>query len=137
MIRLAQHDDIARLIEIRAAVRENRLRDPSRVSIADYRWFIDNPGIFVWEEQGFIVGFSAADPRNGSIWALFMDHAYENRSYAQSLFQRSVAVLRSAGWKRMRLTTSPGTRAETFYRRAGWKITGVEEDQLVFELWTD
>jgi hypothetical protein len=42
--------------------------------------FIDNPGIFVWEEDGGIVGFSAADPRNGSIFALFVDEAYEGRA---------------------------------------------------------
>ena len=62
MIRNARESDIPRLVEIRAAVRENQLRDASRVTFADYQWFIANPGIFVWEEGGRIVGFSAADP---------------------------------------------------------------------------
>jgi len=26
------------------------------------RWFVDNPGIFLWVEDSKIVGFSAADP---------------------------------------------------------------------------
>jgi hypothetical protein len=34
-------------MEIRAGVRENKLRDPSRVTIEDVCWFVDNPGIFV------------------------------------------------------------------------------------------
>jgi hypothetical protein len=69
LIRKATRVDVPRIMEIRAAVRENKLRDPSRVTVEDVYWFIDNPGIFVWEGDGGIVGFSAADPRNGSIFA--------------------------------------------------------------------
>ena len=133
MIRNARESDILRLMEIRAAVRENPLRDASRVTLADYQWFIVNPGIFVWEEGGRIVGVSAADPRDGSIWALFLDQAYEGRGIAQLLFKRACLVLRNAGYKRMWLTTSAGTRAEKFYRKAGWVVVGVEGDQLRLE----
>jgi len=48
LIRKAAGADIPRLMQIRNGVRENALRDPSRVTMEDYRWFIDNPGIFVW-----------------------------------------------------------------------------------------
>ena len=132
-IRKASRDDIPRLKEIRDTVRENKLGDPSRVTIAHYEWFIDNPGIFVWEEDGKIAGFSEADPRDGSICALFMDEAYEGRGIAQALFERACDVLRAAGYSRMWLTTDPGTRAERFYRRAGWDVTGVRNGELVFE----
>lgn len=43
VIRNADRADIPRLKEIRDTVRENRLRDPSRVTMDHYRWFIDNP----------------------------------------------------------------------------------------------
>lgn len=134
MIRTANESDIPRLVEIRGAVRENRLRDPSRVSLDDYRWFIENPGVFVWEDDGCIVGFSAADPRDGSIWALFLDQAHEGRGVAHRLLERACAVLKHAGCNRVWLQTSPGTRAERFYRRHGWQVVGVDDDQLVFEL---
>jgi GNAT superfamily N-acetyltransferase len=133
MIRRATEADIPRIVEIRGAVRENKLRDPSRVTLADIRWFIEHPGIFVWEQDGDIVGFSAADPRDGSIWALFMDGAYEGRGIGQRLFERACAVLERAGCPRLWLTTSPGTRAEKFYRDAGWQVAATEGDQLVFE----
>jgi GNAT superfamily N-acetyltransferase len=133
MIRNARRADIPRLKDIRAGVRENKLGDPSRVTIEDYHWFIDNPGIFVWEENGKIVGFSAADPRDGSIWALFMHEAYEGRGIAQALFERACNVLRDAHCSRMWLTTDPGTRAERFYRRAGWRVTGSRAGEVVFE----
>ena len=133
MIRRATEIDIPRLIEIRGAVVENKLLDPSKVTVDDYLWFVANPGIFVCEEDGLVVGFSAADPRDGSIWALFMDHAYEGRGLARLLFERASAVLTHAGFQRKWLTTAPGTRAEKFYRKAGWKVAGSEGDQLLFE----
>jgi GNAT superfamily N-acetyltransferase len=133
LIRRASRDDIPRVREIHAAVRENRLRDPSRVTVEDLCWFIDNPGIFVWVADGQIVGFSAADPRDGSIYALFIDEAYEGRGIARALFERACKVLTEAGCSRMWLTTWPGTRAETFYRKAGWRVTGTDDGNLVFE----
>ena len=133
MIRKASRADIPRLKEIRDGVRENKLRDPSRVTHEDYCWFVDNSGTFVWEEKGEIAGFSEADPRDGNIRALFMDEAYEGRGIGQALFERACAVLVSAGCTRLWLTTSPGTRAERFYRRAGWRVTGSRDGELVFE----
>ena len=134
MIRNANESDIPRIFEIRGVVHENKLRDPSRVTIEHLRWFIANPGIFVWDEDGRIAGFSIADPRDGSICALFIDPVYEGRGFGRRLFDRACSVLRRTGWKRMWLTTSPGTRAEKFYLKAGWKVTGLEGDQLVFEI---
>jgi GNAT superfamily N-acetyltransferase len=137
MIRNANESDIPRIFEIRGAVHENKLRNPSRVTIEDLRWFIANPGIFVWDQDGRVAGFSIADPRNGSICALFIDPVYERRGYGRRLFERACAVLKTAGCERIWLTTSPGTRAEKFYLKAGWKVTGVEGDQLVFEAQSD
>jgi ribosomal protein S18 acetylase RimI-like enzyme len=124
-------------MEIRAGVRENKLRDPSRVTIEDVCWFVDNPGIFVSEAGGKIVGFSASDPRNGSIFALFVEEDYEGRGIGQALFERACGVLVEARSPRMWLTTWPGTRAEQFYRRAGWRVVGTDDGNLVFERETE
>jgi GNAT superfamily N-acetyltransferase len=133
LIRRATRDDVPRIMEIRAGVRENRLRDPSRVTVEDVCWFVDNPGIFVWIEDGKIVGFSAGDPRNGNIYALFVEQPYEGRGIARALFERACNILIEAGCPRMWLTTWPGTRAERFYRKAGWYVTGTSDGNLVFE----
>jgi GNAT superfamily N-acetyltransferase len=133
MIRRADRRDIARILEIRAGVRENRLRDPSHVTVEDVRWFVDHPGIFVWEEDNKIVGFSGADPRNGSIFALFVEEGYEHRGIGKALFERACKVLDESKFPRMWLTTCPGTRAERFYRSAGWQVTGTDDGNLVFE----
>jgi GNAT superfamily N-acetyltransferase len=133
LIRRASRADIPRIMEIRGAVRENRLRDPSRVKVEDVWWYVDNPGIFVWIEDRRIVGFSAADPRNGNIFALFVEEAYEGRGIGRALFERACEVLIDARCPRMWLTTWPGTRAEGFYRKAGWQVTGTDDGNLVFE----
>ena len=99
----------------------------------DVSWFVDNPGIFLWEEDGSIVGSSASDPRNGNIFALFVEERYERRGIGKALFERACKVLVDAGCTRMWLTTWPGTRAERFYREAGWRVTGVDDGNLVFE----
>ena len=133
MIRRATSDDIPRIMEIRAGVRENRLRDPSRVTVDHVRWYVDNPGIFVWIEDQRVVGFSAADPRNGNVWALFVDESCEGRGIGRALLERATDVLDEAGCARVWLTTWPGTRAEGFYRAAGWRVAGEEEGNLIFE----
>ena len=56
-IRRARLEERPRITEIRLAVRENQLLDPLRVTDADYQWFSENPGIWVWEESGQILGF--------------------------------------------------------------------------------
>jgi len=133
LIRKATRHDVPRIMEIRAGVRENRLRDPSRVTMEEVFWFIDNPGIFLWEENGCIAGFSASDPRTGNIFALFVDERYERRGIGKALFERACNVLMDAGCTRMWLTTWPGTRAERFYRKAGWRVTGIDNGNLIFE----
>ncbi len=93
MIRKATQGDVARIFEIRTNVRENRLDDPPQVTVDDVRSFIADTGMFVWEDAGQVVGCSAADPRDGSIWALFVDPAYEGRGIGRALFERACAVL--------------------------------------------
>ena len=119
-LRAARLEDIPRLIEIRAAVRENRL-----VSMAigpdDYRPYIEDARCWVAETGGAVQAFAALDAATASIWALFVDPAYEGRGLGRALFDRLVAEARRRGLTALRLETAAGTRAERFYLRAGWK----------------
>jgi GNAT superfamily N-acetyltransferase len=132
-IRRARHDERSRIAEIRFAVRENQLGDPTLVTADDYAWFTKHPGIWVWEEDGQILGFSAGDPRDGTIWALFVDPSHERRGIGRALFEAACDTLRRAGHRTAMLTTDPGTRAERFYRAAGWKVVGNNtKGELIF-----
>ncbi len=127
--------DIPRLVEIRAAVRENILSDPGSVTTADIQWFIDNSAIWTWVEDGQIHGFSAGDPQDGTIFALFVDPNWEGRGIGQALLALACATLRKAGHKTITLGTEPATRAERFYRRNGWTSVGNKSNgEILFRL---
>jgi GNAT superfamily N-acetyltransferase len=126
-IRRATDADRERISEIRSSVKENILRDRSRVTYDMITWFIENPGIWLWEENGKVLGFSAADTRDGTIFALFIDPGHEGRGIGRTLFARALESLREAGHTTGSLTTPSGSRADRFYQRAGWKAVGTTE----------
>jgi ribosomal protein S18 acetylase RimI-like enzyme len=70
-------------------------------------------------EDGVIQGFAAGDPRDGSIFALFVDPAHEGRGIGRALLALACGTLRAAGFATATLSTEPGTRAERFYRTNG------------------
>ena len=133
MIRRAVATDIPAMMQIRQAVRENRLVDPGSVTAEDYAGFITHSEIWVWTEQGRILGFAAGDTRDGGIWALFVAPGHEGRGIGRALLARACGTLRDAGFARATLSTTEGTRAEGFYRADGWRATGRNaRDELVF-----
>ena len=133
MIRKAERSDIPRIFEIRAAVRENRLSNPELVTPADCEWFIDNSAFWLWIEDDEIQGFSAADPRDGTIFALFVHPDYEGRGIGRKLIPLACETLKDTDHHSAELTTDAGTRAEMFYRRDGWVEIGRQDDgQIIF-----
>lgn len=120
-------------MDLRASVQENRLSDPTSVTIADYIWFIDHAAIHVWEYDTCIRGLSAGDPRDGSIWALFVDPAFEGIGIGQALIELACMTLRQAGHRTATLSTDAPTRAERFYLRNGWTPQGRNaKGELIF-----
>lgn len=133
MIRIATRADLPRITEIRTAVRENVLSRPEKITAA-VEHLIDRDSFWVFEEAGSILGFSSADPRDGSIFALFIDPAYEGRGAGQALLAAACASLARAGHAAACLTTDQGTRAERFYRLDGWTEVGRTDDgELIFQ----
>jgi GNAT superfamily N-acetyltransferase len=135
MLRRAVEADVPRIREIRDGVRENILSDPSRVTEADIAWFLDHGPIWVWEEaNGAVAGFSAGDPRDGWVWALFVAPGYEGKGIGRALLKAACDRLREAGHNIATLSTEPGTRAERHYRADGWTTTGSSErGEIVFQ----
>ncbi|MBL0897710.1 MAG: GNAT family N-acetyltransferase [Reyranella sp.] len=134
MIRKATAADRPRIYEVRMAVRENTLGDASRAKVDEVAaWIFANGTFWVWEEAGAVQGFAVADPRDGTIFGLFIHPDYEGRGIARALLPLACADLAAAGHAVATLTTGPGTRAEAFYRRNGWRETGRQDDgQIIF-----
>jgi GNAT superfamily N-acetyltransferase len=119
-IRRAIQGDVARIMEIRHSVRENRLSDPNLVTGKDCAEFIERSEIWVWEEDGIVQAFAAGDIRDGWIWALFVAPEYEGRGIGKALLSMACETLRNAGYTVANLSTAAGTRAERFYMENGW-----------------
>ncbi|MEZ5429002.1 MAG: GNAT family N-acetyltransferase [Pyrinomonadaceae bacterium] len=135
-LRPARRGDVSAMHRVRMAVRENRLNSLV-LTEADYLEAIEGPGCCGWvaEADGQIVGFACGSAESGNIWALFVDPEHEGRGFGRRLHDALVARLWSDGAKRLWLTTAPGTRAEGFYRKAGWQCRGsARNGELRFEL---
>lgn len=128
LIRQAETAEIDRLIWIRGAVRENRLSDPASVTRADYAWFVGKGLVWVAEVEGLVAGFSAGDPRDGTIWALFVDPAFEGSGLGARLLDRACADVKAGGFDTVTLSTDPGTKAARLYQRLGWRNEGQLSD---------
>ncbi len=133
MIRIAGRADLPRINEIRMAVQENVLSRPEKI-VATVAHLIDRDGFWVFEEAGAILGFSSADPRDGSIFALFIDPAHEGRGIGRELIAAACASLAKDGHAVANLSTEEGTRAERFYRENGWTDVGRTGDgEVMFQ----
>jgi len=121
-IRRAIQGDVARIMEIRHSVRENRLSDPNLVTGKDCAEFIGRSEMWVWEEDGIVQAFAAGDIRDGWIWALFVAPEYEGRGIGKALLSMACETLRNAGYAVAKLSTAAGTRAERFYMENGWTL---------------
>lgn len=134
MIRKATVADRLRIAEVRNAVRENRL-NPANADRVDCTadWIFQNGTFWVWKQDGAVQGFSVADPRDGTVFGLFVHPDYEGRGIARALLPFACEDLRIAGHTVATLTTDPSSRAERFYRADGWSETGRQDDgQIVF-----
>jgi GNAT superfamily N-acetyltransferase len=135
-LRFALITDIAAMHAVRMSVRENRLSDPTRVTEDDYRRFIEERGCgWVYDSDNEIVGFGVVDLVDRNIWALFVDPQHEGKGIGSALLNAMVDHAFKKGSEPLWLTTSPGTRAERFYRQSGWREAGIAADgELRFEL---
>lgn len=134
-IRIASEADIAEMHRIRTRVRENRLLDAAAVQPEDYRSFLNERGCgWVAEIDGQIIGFAIADLARANIWVLFVAPEAEERGVGRALHDRMILWLFSAGAERIWLSTDAATRAERFYKAAGWQYAGDARGEARYEL---
>jgi GNAT superfamily N-acetyltransferase len=82
-----------------------------------------------------MIGFSIADLKDHNIWALFVHPDFENQGVGRKLHDLMLNWYFSQTDRTVWLGTSPNTRAETFYKKAGWKIVGKHgKGEIKFEM---
>ena len=128
--------DIPQIQVVRNAVTENTLSDPALVPDKDIEDYIVNRGKgWVGEIDKTIVGFAIVSVTDNNVWALFIQPGYDKMGMGKKLhdimmdwyFEQTNATI----W----LSTGPGTRAEQFYRKAGWLEVGIYgKGEIKFEM---
>jgi GNAT superfamily N-acetyltransferase len=82
-------------------------------------------GVFVAEDGGALVGFSAILPRDGGdteLDALFVEPDRQRRGIGRMLVEHCVQVARVGGSSALHVVGNP--HAEQFYLACGFKIVG-------------
>jgi GNAT superfamily N-acetyltransferase len=134
-IREAGVKDIEALSAIRLAVKENVLHNPALVTHKDYVDYLTVHGKgWLAEIYGVIAGFAIAGLEHNNIWALFVHPDFEKNGVGKQLHHTMMNWYFSQTDKPVWLTTAPGTRADAFYRKAGWKDVGMSGNEVKFEL---
>jgi GNAT superfamily N-acetyltransferase len=135
-IRTAKPTDISQIQFVRNAVTENTLSDPALVSDADCLKFITQRGKgWVCEIDQTIVGFAIVDMQESNIWALFLHPDYEKRGIGRQLHDTMLDWYFGQTDQTIWLGTSPKTRAEAFYIKAGWTEIGMHcHNEIKFEM---
>jgi len=135
-LRIALDTDIDDLFRIRTSVRDNHLSVeqmaelgithdtlPAMLTGAGRGW--------VAEQQGQVVAFSMADAEDATIFAVFVDPAFEGHGLGKRLTQAAEEWLFAQGCTEIWLNTDNNrdVRANGFYRHLGWIEEGPAEDE--------
>ena len=136
IFREATTEDIKQIQVVRNAVKENMLSDPNLVTDRDCEDFINKRGKgWVCEIENRIVGFAIADLKDNNIWALFIDPEFEKKGIGQTLHKIMLDWYFKQTKATVWLGTAFNTRAEKFYRKAGWKEVGLHGfKEIKFEM---
>jgi GNAT superfamily N-acetyltransferase len=119
------------------AVRENVLSNPNLVTEKDYVEMLENGGKgWVCFSGAALAGFAMVDLSKRNIWALFVHPGFENQGIGRRLQQWMLDwSFAQKDIENLWLTTAPGTRAEQFYQKSGWKKTGITSTgEIRFEM---
>ena len=137
--REAHINDIPDIQRVRHSVKENVLSDPGLVTDKDCERYLTVRGKgWVCEIDNAIVGFAIADLEDHNIWALFVSPEHERKGIGKKLHDIMLDWYFSHTAEKVWLSTSANTRAEIFYRKAGWKETAKQyNDEIRFEMTFD
>jgi GNAT superfamily N-acetyltransferase len=142
LIREANINDVRQIQFVRNSVNENKLSNPNLVTDEDCIEYITQRGKgWVCEADGKIVGFSIADLKENNIWALFLHPEFERKGIGKQLHDVMMNWYFSQTKSPVWLSTAPGTRAEHFYKKAGWTEIGTHgkgeiKFEMTFENWS-
>ena len=136
VFREARVTDIPQIQVVRTSVKENALSNPALISDKDCENYLRHRGKgWVCEIDGRIVGFAIADLVDHNVWALFVQPGFDKNGIGKKLHDDMLNWYFSRTDSTIWLSTAPDTRAEKFYRKAGWEEVGTYgKGEIKFEM---
>jgi len=136
LFREARITDIPQIQVVRNSVKENMLSNSALVTDNDCENYLVNRGKgWVCEIDGRIVGFAIADLLDHNVWALFVQPGFDKKGIGRKLHDDMLDWYFSQADSTIWLSTAANTRAEKFYRKAGWKEVGIHgKGEIKFEM---
>jgi GNAT superfamily N-acetyltransferase len=115
------------------------LSDPAIVPDKDVEDYILRRGKgWVCEIENRVLGFSIISVVDHNVWALFVHPDFEKLGIGKQLHDLMMDWYFSKTHDPVWLGTAPGTRAESFYHKAGWTANGLHGSKEVkFEMTED
>ena len=133
--RQAIPEDIPQIQIVRNSVKENQLSNPNLIPDELVEEFITKRGKgFVCEIDDKIVGFSIVNFVENNVWALFLLQEFEGKGIGKKIHQLMLDEYFSKTKETIWLSTEANSRAETFYKKQGWKNAGLHGNEVKFEM---
>ena len=93
---------------------------------------------WVCEINHCVIAFAVADVIENNVWALFVDPEHEQKGIGRKLHDDMLDWYFDKTDTTIWLGTAPNTRAEKFYRKAGWVQVGQHgKGEIKFEMSKD
>ncbi len=136
IFRAAQISDIKQIQLVRNSVTENVLSNPDLVKDQDCEEYLTVRGKgWICEIDNRIIGFAIADLKENNIWALFVDPEFEGKGVGGRLHEMMLNWYFAQHKEDVWLGTAPETKAEKFYKKHGWRPTGLHgKNEIKFEM---
>jgi len=128
--------DIPQMFDVRMSVKENVLVNTDLVTPEICEEYLTRRGTgWVAEINKHLIGFAIADLLDDSIWAMFVRPEFEHVGVGSRLHNGLLNWYFNQGKEKVWLSTAPGTKAEAFYRKRGWReVMRDERGDIRFEM---
>jgi GNAT superfamily N-acetyltransferase len=135
MPRPAVAADLARLIEIRDAAGADALSDAAAIGSDELARLIGAATVIVFEDDGRIIGFSAADCARGAVTGLLVETSHRGGGTGRQLLAIALTMLKGAGHRQAILMLPRDASAARHYLNNGWVAAGSGENgELILQM---
>lgn len=121
MIREALLSDIPEFVRIRKQPSDNPIDNAKPIPLVCYQQYLTKYGKgWVHIHNNAVCGYVISSKKESTIWALFVEQAYQRQGIGKALLKTATQWLNQNGIHKIYLSTAINSQAEQFYQHLGW-----------------